>query len=210
MSEALLVFWDVQHGHAAYIKTPNDRHIVIDFGTGSYGSNKEFSPLSYLKNCYNINQIDYIIITLPHVDHIDDIFAFDTLSPKVFSRPKHLDRTPIIQNASNNDRQAVLKYFEINDRYNLVIPDDSPDLTRNPLNWGGLVIKSYSPTNCPQNNINNHSIVMYFEFGGISAVVPGDNESISWEEIMAPDGFFTNHQKYRSSLSSAPWKGELF
>ena len=54
MSKALIVFWDVEHGHAAYIKTPNDRHIVIDLGTGSFESHKDFSPLNYLKYKYNL------------------------------------------------------------------------------------------------------------------------------------------------------------
>ncbi|ODS37411.1 MAG: hypothetical protein A7316_09440 [Candidatus Altiarchaeales archaeon WOR_SM1_86-2] len=30
-----IVFWDVQHGSATYIKTPNGKHIVQDLGTGS-------------------------------------------------------------------------------------------------------------------------------------------------------------------------------
>ena len=50
MTEALIVFWDVDHGHATYLKTPNGRHIVIDLGTGSFGPQKTFSPLTHLKN----------------------------------------------------------------------------------------------------------------------------------------------------------------
>ena len=76
------VFWDVQHGSASYIKTPNGRHMVIDLGTGSYSENKEFSPLTHLKNKYGVRQLDYAVITHPHRDHIDDIFSFGGLSPK--------------------------------------------------------------------------------------------------------------------------------
>ena len=68
------VFWDVQHGSASHIKTPNDRHLVIDLGTGSYSENKEFSPLMHLKKKYGVGQLDYVVITHPHRDHIDDIF----------------------------------------------------------------------------------------------------------------------------------------
>ena len=40
--ECSIVFWDVQHGHSTYIEILNDRHIVIDLGTGDYsGKNKE-------------------------------------------------------------------------------------------------------------------------------------------------------------------------
>ena len=59
--EATILFWDVQHGSATYIRTPNNKHLVIDLGTGSYGNNdQEFSPLKYLKNTYNISQLDYV------------------------------------------------------------------------------------------------------------------------------------------------------
>ena len=49
MTEAKIVFWDVERGHAAYLQSPNGRHIVIDLGTGSYGSDYEFCPLVHLK-----------------------------------------------------------------------------------------------------------------------------------------------------------------
>ncbi len=58
-NECTVVFWDVQHGHAAYIKTPNGRHIVVDLGTGKYsGNNAEFSPLLHLKNNYGVDRLD--------------------------------------------------------------------------------------------------------------------------------------------------------
>lgn len=92
-----MVFWDVQHGHATYIKTPNNRHIVIDLGTGDYsGGNTAFSPLMHLKNNYSVDQLDYVVITHPHLDHIDDILNFDLLNPKVLSRPKELTNEEVM------------------------------------------------------------------------------------------------------------------
>ena len=76
-----VVVWDVQHGNATYIRTPNDKHIVIDLGIGSYKSAKSsssvFSPLLHLQDKYGVKQLDNIIIMHPHTDHIDDIFNFD-------------------------------------------------------------------------------------------------------------------------------------
>ena len=78
------VFWDVQHGSAAYIRTPNGKHIVVDLGTGSYGSSStEFNPLPYLKDKYAVKHPDAAIISHPHRDHLDDIVSFDQLSPTV-------------------------------------------------------------------------------------------------------------------------------
>jgi competence protein ComEC len=88
-----MVFWDDQHGHATYIKTPNNRHIVIDLGTGDYSSNNEaFSPLQHLKYNYHVNQLDYVIITHPHLEHISDILNFDDLRPKVLLCPRLTDQ----------------------------------------------------------------------------------------------------------------------
>ncbi len=45
-----VVFWDVQHGNSAYIKTPNDRKIIQDLGIGSIKGKSDFSPLAHLYN----------------------------------------------------------------------------------------------------------------------------------------------------------------
>lgn len=183
MSEATIVFWDVQHGHSAYICSPNYRHIAVDLGTGSYGSNQEFSPLLHLKKKYEIVRLDYVIITHPHVDHIGDIFNFEDLNPKIILRPKHLDKKTILDKARDSEKPKLEKYFEISERYNQPVSDDSPDNPRNPDNYGGLKIKTFTPTKCSQGNINNHSIVAVFEYAGIKALLPGDNEPTAWNEL---------------------------
>ena len=189
MPETLIVFWDVEHGHATYLETPNGRYIVIDLGTGSFESGADFSPLNHIRYSYNIKRLDYVIVTHPHVDHIDDIFSFDDMNPKVLLRPKHLDKKPILDKASDTDRPKLEKYFEISERYNEPVPETSPDSPKNPSNWGGLNIKSFIPSKCSQNNINNHSAVAVFSFEGIKVLVPGDNEPPSWNELKEMDGF---------------------
>lgn len=191
-SQVQIVFWDVQHGHSTYLCSPNNRHIVMDLGTGSYGGEAEFSPLRHLKYIYGVNQLDYVIITHPHVDHIDDIFNFDSLEPRVILRPKHLDRKPLLDAAREAEKPKLIKYFEISDRYNHKVTDDSPDNPRNPSNFGGLIIKTFTPTGCSQANINNHSVVAVFEFAGTKALLPGDNEPPSWNELKEKTGFLNS------------------
>ena len=87
--ELTCLFWDVQHGSAAYINTPANEHLVIDLGVGSYQqANLQFSPLLHLKHHYGVQQLDGVVITHPHRDHLDDIGNFDALSPRVLVRPK--------------------------------------------------------------------------------------------------------------------------
>ncbi len=189
MTEATIVFWDVEHGHATYLQTPNGRHIVVDLGTGSYSSYYEFRPLEHLRNQYGVRQLDYVIITHPHVDHIDDIFNFDSMNPLILSRPKHLDKKSILEKASNKDKLKLEKYFEINERYNITVTDESPNSLNNSNNWGGMNINTFSPNLCGQSNINNHSIVTTFNFTGLKVLIPGDNEPPSWNELKNLESF---------------------
>lgn len=194
-SQAEMVFWDVQHGHATYIKTPNNKHIVIDLEIGDYsGKDSAFSPLKHLKYKYGVQQLDYVIITHPHLDHIDDILNFDLLDPKVLHRPKQITNAEVMREEEkvitirNQDRPKFEKYCEINNRYNQPIGGGPNDIS-NPDNWGGMKILSFTPTTCPHNNFNNHSIVTVIEYAEIKVVIPGDNEACSVEELMQGEIF---------------------
>lgn len=186
--EVTMIFWDVQHGHSTYIKSPNKKHIVIDLGIGSYDDkNEKFSPLLHLKTKYKIKQLDYVIVTHPHLDHIDDIFNFEALSPKIFHRPKHLTNTEVMtgkENAKSIDRQKFIKYCEINDKYSRVIKASNENNPKKSENYGGLEITTFSPKSCNHNNFNNHSIITVFEFAGIKVIIPGDNEKCSFDELL--------------------------
>lgn len=183
-----VVFWDVQHGHATYINTPNDKHFVIDLGIGS-NDDGEFSPLLHLKTKYGIKKLDHVTITHPHTDHVDDILNFDELSPKTLSRPKHLTEEDIRKANKSNDRDKMDKYLEINDRYHVTIADgENPILSENN---GGVSFQSFFPKSCSTSNINNHSIVSVIEYLGVKILVPGDNENPSWKELLGNKKFMT-------------------
>lgn len=178
-----MVFWDVQHGNATYIRTPNNTHIVQDLGTGSYGTkSKEFSPLFHLKNKWNVKQLDYVIITHPHKDHISDMMNFEALSPRVFKRPKHLPKDEIMKNVREEDKALFEKYFKINEKYaSPISAGEDPEL---PNNTGGVKIETFTPRKCSPSNINNHSIVTVLSYASIKVILPGDNEPPSWKELL--------------------------
>jgi len=181
------VFWDVQHGSAAYFKTPNNTHIVQDLGTGSLANgDSSFSPLQHLKSHYGVAQLDFVIITHPHRDHLDDIFSFDDLSPRVLLRPKHLTEQEI-RDANHDDGGILDTYFEINNRYNSSVADeDNPRLSQNN---GGVTIQTFIPKNCGRSNLNNHSVVTVMEYATSKILIPGDNEPPSWKELLEDAAF---------------------
>src|SRR5437879_6059812 len=130
MSKLLIKIWDVQHGSAAYVKTPNAKHIVIDLGIGDVSGNdtiagNTFSPLKHLKATHEVTQLDEVIITHPHKDHLDDIFNFDLLNPKVLRRPKHIPEEDVRKGNKPVDRDILDKYFEINKKYSEPVSDGS-------------------------------------------------------------------------------------
>lgn len=181
-----VVFWDVQHGHATYIKSPNDRHIVVDLGIGDYsGRNSYFSPLQHIRYEYGVTQLNYVIITHPHLDHIDDILNFDALSPKTLLRP-YISKELLMAGCRDQDKPKLEKYWEIHNRYNQ--PISTSNDPNNIENYGGLIIRSFVP-NYIGTNLNNYSIVVVLEYAGIKIVIPGDNEKSSLDELMERKDF---------------------
>lgn len=206
-SQVEMVFWDVQHGHSTYIKTPNNRHIVIDLGIGDYsGRDTAFSPLKHLKYNYGVQQLDYVIITHPHLDHIDDILNFDLLSPKVLNRPKLLTNQEVMEGVRDQDKAKFEKYCEINNRFNQPISGGTND-PDDPDNFGGMKIVSFTPMTCSHNNFNNFSIVTVIEYAEIKVVIPGDNEASSFEELMQRGMFKTAIQN--ADILLAPHHGRV-
>lgn len=177
------ILWDVQHGLAVTIITPNNRYIEIDLGTGSYGSNDTiFSPLHNLKLNWNVRKLDCVIFTHPHTDHLDDIFNFHEVAPPTIYRPKHLTDEEVRIGNSSKDRAKIDRYLNISREYNnpvaagnnLEVPDD----------WGGVSIKTFLPISCSTSNLNNHSLVTVLSFDGMKILIPGDNEPPSWNELL--------------------------
>ena len=179
-----IMMWNVQHGSAAYIRTPNGKQIAIDMG-----ANSDFSPFQHLYQ-NGIRKLDHVTITHPHMDHIEDILNFDKLMPGTFLTPKHLTEMDVRggNKRLSQDAEAKLqKYLEIRQRYSYpVTTENNVEL---PQINGGVSIKTFHPTQCPTDNLNNHSIVTALEYCGIKVLIPGDNEASSWDELLKNPNF---------------------
>lgn len=85
-----------------------------------------------------------------------------------------------------NDR-FIDRYLEIDRGYNQPVP---PGL--NPFesaNNGGADIRTFEPKNCPASNLNNRSVVMVISYANSKMLIPGDNESASWDELLSQGDF---------------------
>ena len=78
--------------------------------------------------------------------------------------------------------EKVRKYLEIKDKYCV---DASPqDDVLPPGNNGGVTIQRFMSPWLSKSNLNNHSVVTTFEYNNVKVLVPGDNESSSWAELL--------------------------
>ena len=178
---ATMTVWDVQLGLAIHVKAPNGKYIVIDLGTGTYNT----SPLR--KRMWD--NIAYMVITHPHLDHISDILNFDINAPKILCRPPLLTNEEVMEGVRQCDRAKFEKYCQINDRYNSPVKYDDENYTGNPNNYGGLEIQTFSTSLCDHSNFNNFSMITVFQFSGIKVVVCGDNEKDSFDKLMKESDF---------------------
>ena len=177
-----MMMWNVEHGSAILIHTPNGKRLIIDLGASD-----QVSPLLGMSKAGMT--ADHVTITHPHMDHIDDILNFDLLAPKVLSAPRGLTEADIRggnPRLSSEAERKIQKYFEIRNGYNGVVsPLDDVTLLQNN---GGVSIQIFAP-NKPSSNLNNYSIVTTVEYSGVKILIPGDNESQSWEELLGRQDF---------------------
>ncbi|MDP9378672.1 MAG: MBL fold metallo-hydrolase [Chloroflexota bacterium] len=183
MPEATFVVWEVQHGSAAYVHTPGGKHIAVDLGTGSVGtSNSAFSPLLHLPCKGGVGQLDGLVITRPHRDHLGDIANLRTVPTKVLARPKHLTARDVRSDNERGTGGVIERYLELDGRSTVPLkPGESPfEASVN----GGLEMQIFTPTDCPRSNLNNHSLVVVACYAGLKIVIPGDNEEPSRRELL--------------------------
>lgn len=181
---ATMTVWDVQLGLAIHIKAPNGKYIVIDLGTGTYESGNSY-PLRKRSG----DNIAYMIITHPHLDHISDILNFDNNPPKILTRPLLLTNEEVMEGVRYCDMAKFKKYCEINDRYISPVEYDDENYTGNSDNYGGLEIQTFSTSDCDHTNFNNFSILTVFTLSDIKVVVCGDNEKESFDKLMKQSDF---------------------
>jgi competence protein ComEC len=182
-----MLFWDVQHGSAAYIKTPTGKKLIIDLGVGSFMKPEDatFSPLRHLRYNYGVTSVDALIITHPHADHIDDIHNLSLVKPKILLAPKQIDRDLIREKNQAKDESVVNAYFDLLDTYSGPVP--AGDRLDNGSAWG-LDIKLFLPK-YTGTNLNNYSIVTVITYAMSRIVIPGDNEPASWNLLLDDPAF---------------------
>ena len=174
-------FYNVEHGSCTHIITPNGKHILIDVG-----SRESKSIVSHLKNTYfrynYYGQIDLLIITHPHEDHIYDLPAlYKNLKPKVLCRPS--DAFDIVPSKDTLFHREIANCAnKMNNEYNGDVFESPLD----PSNNGGVEIEIISPSfsETTKDDLNTFSNIIVVKYEDYKFILTGDNPKSILQKIM--------------------------
>jgi competence protein ComEC len=208
MSDFLCLVWKVEHGSAAFLKTPNDKTIMFDAG-----SSDDFSPAKHLSGQYNLNSInnklDKLIISHADRDHISDLpYVYSLLKPRILSRNKAVSSDVLYPEGTTDLKDPLLTYKLMDDIY--IHPISQSDQSTPISNWGDVFVEEFhcSPEqlkDCPEGSLrNNLSALSYVRCGDLEVVFPGDLEPLGWDALIENTqiGQYVGQAKVRILIAS--------
>ncbi|MCL2628823.1 MAG: MBL fold metallo-hydrolase [Oscillospiraceae bacterium] len=180
-------FIDVGQGDGAFIQLPNGQNMLIDGGVSSNG------VLSYLQS-HDVNVIDYLVITHPHLDHIGGLpLIIDTFDVKKIYMPNATNNTQAFRN--------LLKSIENN---GLDINEAKAGVSI--LSELEIHIEFVAPVRTYSNNINDNCAVVKLTYSNTLFLFMGDAESASERDITADvsaDVLKVGHHGSRTSTTAS-------
>lgn len=178
-----VLFWNVQHGSAAFALTPNQRSIVVDLGTGTDSNGGSFSPIRILRANGFLDAIDLLILSHPHEDHLCDIYQLVGIPiRKVIAPPIPAD----LFQSDASDNNAVDEYSALVSSHSYQMPFG---LSANQKDdYGGVSIRHFFPE-IRSTNLNDFSVVTVLEYEDAKLLITGDNEEPSWASLLRDTEF---------------------
>jgi len=203
MSELICTIFNVEHGFAAFVRSPNGYGLMIDCG-----SRPNFSPIKWIRKHYNTGKgnITYYerrrtakcVVTHLHADHLDDVGSFKRTEDK----PKTLlwDKETLkfvdekIKEEAKTDeqkrKQKALKAFK-------KLSADYTEEGTSP-NWGFDFLRTrqlpYAAAKRASGDdrdkiINNRSFITTVGYAGKRILLPGDMLAEGWSEVLGDKSF---------------------
>lgn len=161
-------FIDVEQGDSIFIELPNRQTMLIDAGESYKGEiiSNYIRKLEY-------SDIDYIIGTHPHADHIGGLaYIINNFDVGRIYMPKAVSTSKTYENLLNTISQKGLKVTTAKSGINI-------------LNSEKLKIDIIAPNSDSYNNLNNYSAVIKIVYGNRKFLFMGDAETKSENEIIS-------------------------
>ena len=159
---------NVDQGDSILIQV-NNKNLLIDSGPKTHKK----SLLKYLKSL-GISDLDYVIATHPHDDHIGNMNTIiDNFDIKYFYAPKVYSSTNTFEKMIESLKNKNLKIIPIRRNCNTIFlgPKTSVNI--------------FSPINDIYDNENNYSPVIKISYGNTSFLFTGDAEKEIENELLA-------------------------
>lgn len=191
----MFTLWDVGHGVSVWINTPNGSNHWIDLG-----QTRDFSPSEHVGRTYGVSDIDYLVISHPDADHLEDLPVFKATfgDPRVLRRNKSLPTTDMF---GQRAFQYQKEYASLHKRFTTAVSySENPT---NPERNGGVryaihALDHGTHVNSATIEGNNTSVVVMLLYEGVLFVCPGDIEPLGWCELWR-----RHAESYRSLIDDA-------
>ena len=167
-SKLEIYFFDVGQADSILIKE-NDYAMLIDGGNKNDGENL----VNYLKNEIKLNDIDVVIGTHPHEDHIGGLTdVIETFDIGNIYLPNATTTTKIFEHLLNSIE---------NKNYKITIPKINEEIKLN-----NMIFKVIY-TGTDETDLNNTSIILKLNYGKTKYLFTGDATNITEEKILNKD-----------------------
>lgn len=176
-----IIVYNVERGNAIWVSLPDGKNLMFDIGC-----REDFSPL-YNMWQRGVRYLDGLIITHPHTDHFNDMASlkhfYGIQKIGEFLRASHIPDSEIY--ARNRDQNLSRAYIQFASYFK-----DSIGIHEY-VTWdiGGSHLDIFRPHGSATSNLNNHSLVSFVSFNGYKILIPGDCETVGWNELLGNKDF---------------------
>ncbi len=156
---AIMTFIDVGQGDSSIIQFEG-YDILIDAGESQYGDDvvKKLNELG-------VDDIEFLVATHPHSDHIGGIpEVLENFTVENFVMPKVVHTTKTYEKMLDMVSEKDI---------NVIIPTQGQNL----IELDGVLLQFISPVISDDDNLNNYSICLKFDYGNTRAIYTGDAEA---------------------------------
>lgn len=168
-----LRLWDVERGTAIWADAA-DKDVVIDMGAS------EFSPLEHVSSRYGVRKINFMVVTHPHQDHIEDVVRYEDLNIRVSTLCYNCDASPLLQ--ANIDEEDDDLYLDIATSYQEFLARFTQPASIDPTSEGwarGTTFTTYNleldgVSGSRYKKMNNLSVMTVVERNGFKLITAGD------------------------------------
>lgn len=181
-----MTVFNVQSANCIWMSTPNNKNFVFDIGVGRDVSGNIYNPLRYIHK-QGIRQLDALVLTHPHSDHVEGIDALNLFSIQTLYCARDISRHDILTGNKYGAVSWIDKYLSYEAKFRSPISWDWSPF--NPSNNGRVKVQTFSQSTTAVSNLNNRSIVSVVEYLGFKVLLPGDAEPAAFRVLMQDPSF---------------------